>query len=163
MSAVNNQNSLVRPIVIGGLILGTLRLIDTLLFAWFTTQTPPIVVAQFLASGALGVAAFAGGPVIALLGVIIHYGVSFVVAAVFILSASRLPVLRRNAILGGLLYGVAVYLVMNFIVLPLSAAPPLEYSLPILIYGIILTALEIGLPLGIIVQRNANAPVTVTA
>jgi hypothetical protein len=163
VSTVNNQNSLIRPIVIGGLILGTLRLIDTLLIVWLTAQTPPLVVAQFFASGALGDSAFAGGLATALLGVIIHYGVSFVISAVFILSASRLPVLRRNAILGGLLYGVAVYFVMNFIVLPLSAAPPLEYPLPILIYGIIMHALEIGLPLGIIVRRNANAPVTATA
>lgn len=163
MSTVYNQKYLVRPIVLGGLILGTLRLIDTFLFAWLTAQTPPIVVAQFLASGALGVSAFAGGLATALLGVIIHYGVSIVISAVFILSASRLPVVRRNAILGGLLYSVVVYFVMNFIVLRLSAAPPLEYSLPILIYGIIMHALEIGLPLGIIVRRNANAPVTESA
>jgi hypothetical protein len=163
MSTANNQNSLVRPIVIGGLILGTLRLIDTLLIAWLTAQTPPIVVTQFFASGALGEAAFVGGLGTALLGVIIHYGVSMVISAVFILTASRLPLLRRNAILGGILYGVAVYVVMNFIVLPISAAPPLEYPLPLLTYGIFTTALEVGLPLGIIVRRTANAPVTVTA
>jgi hypothetical protein len=155
-TTVHNRNSLGRSIAVAALILGTLDLIDIVVFAGLATQTPPILVLQYYASGALGNAAFAGGLATALLGLVFHYGVSCVVAAVFILSANQLPVLRRNAILGGLLYGAAVFVVMNFLVLPLSAAPKLPFDVIALIQGIVAHVLLVGLPLGMIVRRNAN-------
>ncbi|HLA09126.1 MAG TPA: hypothetical protein VJ023_00805, partial [Pyrinomonadaceae bacterium] len=86
-----------------------------------------------------------------------HFLVSFVVAGVFILSADRIPLLRRYVIVGSLLYGIGVFIVMNFIVLPLSAAPSLPAPTPFqLIELIIEHALVIGLPLGILIRRNAN-------
>ena len=107
-----------------------------------------------MASGALGNAAFAGGIGTALLGVLFHFIVSFVVAAVFILSADRIPLLRRYPIPSALAYGFGVLIVMNLIVLPLSAAPPLPApTTPQLIELILEHILVIGLTLGIIVQR----------
>jgi uncharacterized membrane protein YagU involved in acid resistance len=112
---------------------------------------------QFIASGLLGLAAFAGGLGSALLGLMLHAVFTLAIAAVFILAATRLPVLRRNLLLGGLLYGVVVYFVMNFVVTPLSAAPPPEgITLAVIVEGIIGHALLIGLPLAVIARRNAN-------
>ena len=155
---VQNRNSLVRSIAVGGIIIGTLQLIiqDFLVFS-LLGKTPFISVLQYVASGALGDAAFAGGLATALLGVIFHYLISFVVAAVFIMSAARISLLRRNVIVGSLLYGIAAFIVMNFIVLPLSAAPKVDGTLFGLIELIIEHALIIGLPLGILVWRNAKA------
>jgi len=107
-----------------------------------------------MASGALGNAAFEGGIPIALLGALFHFIVSFVVAAVFILCADRIPFLRRYAIPSALVYGFGVFIVMNLIVLPLSAAPPLPSpTTPQIILNILDHILVIGLPLGIIVRR----------
>jgi uncharacterized membrane protein YagU involved in acid resistance len=124
-------------------------------------QTPPnanpLNQQAFIASGLLGVAAFAGGLGSALLDLTLHVVFSLVIAAVFMLAATRLPVLRRNLTLGGLLYGVVVYFVMNFVVTPLSAAPPPEgINLAVIVEGIIGSALLIGLPLAVIARRNAN-------
>jgi len=105
----------------------------------------------------LGNAAFEGGIATALLGVFFHLIISFAVAGVFILSADRIPLLRRYAIVGSPLYGFGVFIVMNLIVTPLSAAPPLPApTLPWFIEAIIEHVLFVGLPLGIIVRRNAN-------
>ena len=153
-----NRHSLLGSIVLGGLIIGTVHLIiqEWLVFS-LLDKNPFITVLQYLASGALGNAAFAGGLATALLGVLFHYLVSFVVAAVFILSADRIPLLRRYAILGALVYGFGVFIVMNLVVLPLSAAPPLPApTTPQLVELILEHILVIGLPLGIIVRRNAN-------
>jgi hypothetical protein len=121
-----HRNSLLRSIVLGGLIIG---IADAIIYHWFVSSVlegyPLLSVYQYMASGALGNAAFEGGIATALLGVFFHFLVSFVVAGVFILSADRIPLLRRYVIVGSLLYGIGVFIVMNFIVLPLSAAPPL--------------------------------------
>lgn len=118
---------------------------------------------QFIASGLLGLAAFAGGLGSALLGLRLHAVFTLVIAAVFIVAARRLPVLRRHLILGGLLYGVVVYFVMNFIVTPLSAAPPPQgITLAVIVEGIIGHALTIGLPLAFSARRNANGRLSLT-
>jgi uncharacterized membrane protein YagU involved in acid resistance len=105
----------------------------------------------------LGVAAFEGGLATVLLGLFLHLIISLVIAAIFILSVDRLPLLRRHVMAGSLLYGLVVFIVMNMIITPLSAAPPLPApTLPWLIESIIEHVLGIGLPLGILVQRNAT-------
>jgi hypothetical protein len=150
-----HRNSLLRSIVLGGLIIG---IADAIIYHWFVSSIlegyPLMAVYQYLASGALGNAAFEGGIGTALLGVFFHFFVSFVVAAVFILSADRIPLLRRHAIPASLVYGFGVFIVMNLMVLPLSAAPPLPPpTMPQLIVTIVDHLLVIGLPLGIIVRR----------
>jgi len=153
------RNSLLRSSVIGGLILGILHLI---IQSWFVfsilEKNPFISVLQYVASGAMGNAAFAGGPATALLGLVFDFIMTTIMAGVFILGADRIPLLRRHVIPGSLLYGFGVFIVMNFIVLPLSAAPALPAPPMWLFIEIILEhILLIGLPLGILVQRNANA------
>ena len=154
-----SRNSLLRLSVIAGLIIG---LADEIIYHWFVVNvlggTPLISVYQYIASGALGESAFAGGIATALLGVLFHYLISIVIAGVFILSADRIPLLRRYLIPGSLLYGFGVYIVMNNIVTPLSATPPLPTpTTPQLIVMILDHILVFGLLLGILVRRNANA------
>ena len=156
-TSLNSRNSLLRSIALGGMIVFIGQLTQVWLVNSLFQNTPFILVLQYLASGALGNTAFEGGIATALLGVFFHLLVSFVVAGVFILSADRIPLLRRHAIPGALVYGFGVYLVMNWIVLPLSKAPPLPPpTMPQLIAMIVDHLLVIGLPLGIIVRRNAN-------
>ncbi len=152
------RNTLLRPIALGGLIIGTA---DAIIYHWIVSSVlggyPLTTVYQYIASGALGESAFAGGIATALLGVLFHYIVSFVVAGVFILSANRVSLLRRYPIVGSLLYGFGVFIVMNMIVTPLSAAPPLPApTTPQLIVNIMDHVLIVGLPLGILISRNAN-------
>ena len=152
-------NSLLRLSVIAGLIIGTA---DVIIYHWFVTSVlggiPLISVYQYIASGALGESAFAGGIATALLGVLFHFLFSIVIASVFILSADRIPLLRRYVIPGSLLFGFGVFIVMNMIVTPLSATPPLPTpTTPQLIVNILDHLLVFGLLLGILVRRNANA------
>jgi hypothetical protein len=155
----NGRNSLLRSSVIAGLIIGTA---DVIIYHWFVTSVlggiPLISVYQYIASGALGESAFAGGIATALLGVLFHFLFSIVIASVFILSADRIPLLRRYVIPGSLLFGFGVFIVMNMIVTPLSATPPLPApTTPQLIVNILDHLLVFGLLLGILVRRNANA------
>jgi hypothetical protein len=156
--SLSTSNSLLRLSVIGGLITGMLHLIIQCWFVFsFLGKTPLISVLQYVASGAMGNAAFAGGLATALLGLVLDFFMTTVMAFVFILSVDRIPLLRSHVIPGSLLYGFGVFIVMNFIVLPLSAAPPLPAPPMWLFIEIILEhILLIGLPLGLLVRWNAN-------
>ena len=156
--SLDTRNSLLRPIVIGGMFIFIIQAIHMWIVPVLIQKTPFVVAWQYIASGALGMSAFEGGIATAWLGVFFHLIISFVIAVVFILSADRIPLLRRNLIVGSLLYGLGVLIVMHMIVTPLSAAPPIPApTLPWLIEAIIEHTLLVGLPLGILVQRNANS------
>jgi hypothetical protein len=157
-TALKQRNSLLRLCVISGLIIGTAHAVT---YHWFISSVlggyPLTSVYQYIASAALGEAAFAGGIATALLGALIHFIIAFIVAGIFILSAGRISLLRRYPVVGSLLYGFAVFMVMTMIVIPLSAAPPLpDPTTPQLIVNILDHILVIGLPLGLIVRRSAN-------
>lgn len=156
---IDTRNSLLRTIVIGTLIMGTLdAIVWHVIVSSLMGGYPLISIYQYLASGALGNAAFEGGILTALLGLFFHYVVAFAVSAVFMLAADRIPLVRRYAIPASLLYGFGVFIVMNMIVLPLSAAPPLPAPpMSELILGILDHLLVVGLPLGIIVRRNTTS------
>src|SRR5262249_15968424 len=79
------------------------------------------------ASGLLGKAAYDGGAATALLGLAVHFLIAFAAATVFVLASERLPALRRAAVGWGLAFGVAVFALMSFLVLPLST---IRASLP---------------------------------
>ena len=152
------RNSLLRLSVIAGLICGV---VDVIIYHWFIQNVlggvPLIPLYQYIASGALGESAFAGGIPTALLGVLFHFVFSIVIAGIFILGVDRIPLLRRQIIPGSLLYGFGVFIVMNMIVTPLSATPPIPAPTTFeLIVTIIIHILVAGLLLGIVVRRSVN-------
>jgi len=156
--SLTTNNSLLRLIVIGGLITGTLHLVIQVGIVFgLLLKSPYISSLQFVASGAMGNASYTGGLATALLGLVLELLMTIIIAGIFILSADRIPLLRQHVIPGSLLYGFGVFIVMNFIVLPLSAAPVLPAPpMWLLIETVLEHILLIGLPLGILVQRNAN-------
>lgn len=153
-----SRNSFLRLSVIGGLIIGFLHLaVQVWLVYGLLLKSPFISSLQYVTSGLLGESAFAGGLATALLGLIIEFIMTIIIAGVFIVSVDQIPLLRRNVIVGSLLYGFGVFSVMNFIVQPISAAPTLPAPPTGLLIEILLEhILLIGLPLGILIQRNTQ-------
>ena len=152
------RNSLLRLSVIAGLIIGMLHLIIQVGIVFgLLLKSPYISSLQFVASGAMGNAAFTGGLATALIWLVIELLMTIIIAGIFVVSADRIPLLRNHVILGSLLYGFGVFIVMNFIVLPLSAAP-LEPAPPMWLFieMILEHILLIGLPLGILVRQNTR-------
>ncbi len=157
-SRVNNGNSLLRLSLIGGMISGFLHfLVQQGIVFGLILKTPMINSLQFVASGIMGDAAFTGGLATALLGLVLDFIMITIMAGVFIFSVDRIPLLRRNVILGSILYGFCIFIIMNLIVLPLSAAPTLPAPpLWLLIELVLQHILLIGLPLGLLVRWNTN-------
>ncbi len=88
----------------------------------------PVDVLHTVASGWLGrQAANAGGAGTALLGLATHFGIATAMAAAFVALARRWPAWVRHAVPWGLAYGFGLYLVMTYVVVPLSAAHPSQH------------------------------------
>ena len=141
-------------IVWGGLIAGVLDAADGIV-AYGILGLNPIQVLQYIASGALGATAFTGGLLAAGAGALFHFFIAFVVAAVFYFGSKAIPQLAKHYVAFGLAYGAAVYCVMNYLVLPLSAVAPSPFSLPLFLNGVIGHALFVGLPVAWCAHRFA--------
>lgn len=120
----------------------------------------PVRVLQSVAGGLLGRSTFDGGTSTALLGLFLHFLMTMAMAAVFVVAAARLPLLRSHPIPVGLAYGAAIYWVMNRVVLPLSRFPgpqPTELNLS----GLLVHMFLVGLPIALAAGRWAP-PATAT-
>ena len=106
-------------VVLSGVIAGTIDIGAASLISALS----PMVILRAVASGLLGKAAFAGGPLTALLGLLLQWGMSIVIAATYLVVTARWPGMRRRWRITGVLAGVGIFIVMNYLVLPLSAAP----------------------------------------
>ncbi|MBS0433223.1 MAG: hypothetical protein JSS21_12585 [Proteobacteria bacterium] len=131
-----------RAILAGGLIAGTLDIGAAALINWMN----PLVIMRFVAGGLLGKAALQGGLPVSALGMLLQWAMSLLIAAIFVVAALRLRWLTARPVAAGLAYGVVIYFVMNYVVLPLSAwhrAPPFklvpfaENLLAMLVFGLI--------------------------
>lgn len=142
----------VQAIFWGALVAGLLDAVDGVI-AYGTQGLNPIQVLQYIASGALGKSAFQGGVATAALGAAFHFSIAWVAAAIFVLASRRLQLLKTHAVPAGLLYGVAVYFFMNYLVLPLSAVAAGTFQLGLFLNGVIGHALFVGLPISLFARR----------
>lgn len=114
--------SLTAWIVIAGLSAATLDLLYAIGF-WALEGVPATRILQSVAAGVLGKASFSGGLATAALGLVLHGVIAVAMAAAYFLVARRLPLLVQRPWACGALYGLGLYAAMQYVVVPLSAAP----------------------------------------
>ncbi|HYS54791.1 MAG TPA: hypothetical protein VER58_13625 [Thermoanaerobaculia bacterium] len=129
----------------GALVIGTLDAAFAIIF-WGMRGVGPIRIFQSIAAGLLGPAAFRGGLRTESLGLALHFFIAFVIVLVYWLAIKIAPALAQRTILYGAIYGVGVYLFMNYIVIPLSAATRSRFLLPWVVWSVIVHAFLIGVP-----------------
>lgn len=120
-SVTGTAGSALRATLLGGLIAGTVDIVA----AGVISKVSPIVILLVIASGVLGKAAFHARADLIALGLLLQWMMSLLIAGIYVYAGRRAQFLRRRWIAGGLAYGVIVFFVMNFIVVPLSAVPRL--------------------------------------
>lgn len=123
---------------------------------WGLRGVSPIRVFQGVAAGLLGrQAAVAGGLPTFFLGLACHFFIAFVVAFLYIEASRRLPRLRERALVFGPLYGLVVWGVMTFVVVPLSAIGWTGIALQGALIGIAVHMIVVGLPPALAAARLA--------
>lgn len=168
-------------IIKGGLVAGALDI----LYAFIVYGMPPFgltpeQVLQSVAAGWVGrPESMAGGWATALLGLATHFGIAVCMAAVFVSAARHWPALIARPVLWGLVYGFGLYVAMDYVVAPLSAAHPSgqfppeggellarlresfgairpRNNLPLLIGTLFTHMVLVGLPIALIARRESG-------
>lgn len=142
-----------KAILFGGLIAGTLDITAASVNVWLNSGRGPISTFQSVAGGLYGAETFNGGYKTAALGLALHFFIATTWAAVYYLASRKLKFMVSRAILSGVFYGIAVWIFMSLVVLPLSAWKTSSYPLKSVITGIIIHIFCIGLPIALIVRR----------
>jgi hypothetical protein len=104
-------------IVLGGVVAGTIDIGAACLI----TGHGVTFILHTIAGGLLAKRAYSGGMPTALLGLALQELMGILIAAIYAGAAAILPVLGRRWLAGGLAYGVVIFFVMNYVVVPLSA------------------------------------------
>lgn len=139
------STAIFKAILLGGALVGVFDATDGVVYFGLTAGSNPIQVLQYIASGALGPAAFSGGLPAAALGALIHFGLSFGFTALLVLGWIRFAAVREHWIVAGIGWGIAVWTLMNLIVLPFSHVPPSPITILSAIHGLLGHVLTVGL------------------
>ncbi len=146
------SNRALTPIILGGLVAGVCDLIYAVTF-YGLQDVLPAQILQSIASGLLGIDSYRGGWASAVLGLVIHFLIAFGAAALYYLASRKMTVLIRRAPLFGVLYGAAIFFFLRKVVLPLSAAPPFQWTALADGTDLAVHILFIGLPIALLVRR----------
>src|SRR5215472_14544820 len=106
-----------RPIATAGLIVGVLD-ISSALVIWWQRGVALQRGLQGIASGLLGAKSYQGGIATAGLGLAVHFFIAFLVVTIFYLASRKIPFLTTHPLVCGVFYGIGVYIVMYWVVLP---------------------------------------------
>ena len=148
-----------RAILYSGLTAGALDLIDAFVFFGVRSGAQPVTILHSIAAGFVGrEAARGGGMSTALLGLFTHFLVAFCIVTVYVLMSRAIPLLLKQWVVCGLIFGVAAYFVMTWFVVPMSNAgnQQITFALPataVMINGILIHAFGVGLPAAYFASR----------
>lgn len=109
-------------VVLGGFAAGALDLVFACGYWAIANGVPAERILQSIASGVLGQASYQGGTGSAFLGFMLEFVMTLAMAVAYYLASGKFDVLWRRPISMGIAYGLILFVVMNFVVVPLSNA-----------------------------------------
>jgi len=147
LQETKSSSHLWRAILTGGLLAGV---IDGASAVYFFGWNMP----YGIASGLLGTKAYpanGAGPSIWVLGLALHFVIALAIAAIYCGASRWLDFLPKHFIAGGIFCGIGAFLVMNLVVLPLSAVafPIGPFTVKALRTALIMRPFLVGWPISI--------------
>jgi len=143
-----------RAILTAGLVVGVLD-ISSASVIWWQRGVGARRGLQGIAAGLLGASSFDGGLATAGLGLALHFFVAFVVVSVFYLASRKIEFLTIHPVVSGVWYGIGVYIVMYWFVLPM-AFPTFRHRIGNEFLAVAIHISLIGLPCALIVRRYSQ-------
>lgn len=145
-------------VLLGGLVAGVLDLAAVLAF-WAARDVSALAILRSIATSVLGPEARDGGAVAAVLGLALHFAISFVFAAAYVAVSARMRPLRDRPVVFGLAYGLLAYVIMTFVVVPLSLMETRPWPPPLvnLAASLSIHLFLFGLPIALLASRIGAA------
>jgi hypothetical protein len=103
----------------------------------------------------IGAKSYEGGIVTAGFGLAVHFFVAFVVVSIFYLASRKIPFLTKQPFVSGVFYGIGVYIVMYWFVLP-TAFSTFRHRFSNELLAVAVHISLIGLPTAFIVRRYSQ-------
>jgi hypothetical protein len=152
-----DRSRAIKAILLAGCAAATIDLVYISIFTYVVSGIGPLRILQSVATGLLGAASYDGGYGSGVLGFICHYVILIIAATMFWAASRKIPFLTRQALIAGVLFGLAIWLVMNFIIVPLSAAPPRQITLTLgTVCNFIAHLVLIGPTLSLVMRKYAG-------
>ncbi|QQL50631.1 hypothetical protein [Mucilaginibacter ginkgonis] len=153
-----------RSLFIAFIIAGTLDMLSAILLNvkikagtsfWLSFHETLVRICRYIASGIYGKAAFFAGNHMIWFGLLFHYLIAYVWVATWFILFPTFKKILKNTVLTGFVFGLFTWLIMNFIIVPMSNTPKPKGGMTA--YGILtgLGALVIciGIPVAIIANK----------
>ena len=154
VSPVSGSKSALRAIATGAVVAAVLDAVFAVIAYVFVLRAFSVIgVLQYIASGLLGMSAFSGGLPTAALGVAIHFFLAFTFATIYYAVSRRAKALNMHAIPIGIVYGAAIWIFMDLIVLPATGTPKSPFNGALFTGFLLDHAFFVGLPLALAAQR----------
>ncbi|MBC7887491.1 MAG: hypothetical protein H7Z13_06345 [Ferruginibacter sp.] len=159
---MNNTKALTRqPAIRGvipailkaGLLAGSLDILVALIQYNMKTGKNVLIVLKFIASAVYGKDAMRAGNAMAAIGLGFHFIIAFGWTILFFLLYPIIPLMAKNKVITGVLYGVFIWLVMNLVVLPMTNVPKSPINIASAITGMVILVCAVGLPVSIIAKK----------
>jgi hypothetical protein len=148
------KSGALRAILTAGVVVGVLD-ISSAFVIWWQRGVALQRGLQGIAAGLLGANSYEGGIATAGLGLALHFFVAFVVVSTFYLAGRKIPFLTQQPLLSGALYGIGVYIVMYWFVLP-TAFSSFRHRISNELLAVAIHISLIGLPTAFIVRRYSQ-------
>ena len=154
----SNQGSAIQTILSAGLVAGSFDLLTAILvYSVAMERTTDRKLLQGIGKAAFGANTFPDETSLALSGVAVHFFIAFSFTIFYFFIFPHIPFLRKQKILGGLIYGAFAWCVMNLAVLPLFHIANIPHKWDSIARGAVILMFCIGLPISIIVSRYYTA------
>lgn len=144
----SSPRSPIKTILLAWLVAGTLDMLGALLvYTVILKKVTAEKLVRGIAGGVFKNEAMTGGNEMLFYGVAFHYFIALAFTIFYFLIYPYIPFFRKEKIIGGLLYGVFIWVVMNLIVLPIVFPNRTSPTFTAALIGASILMVMIGLPL----------------
>lgn len=143
----------IKLILLMGLLVGSLDISAAFVDYYLATGSGPETILRFIASGVFGMAAFSTDGSMVLWGLAFHFIIAYSFTIFFYWLYPKIKLMSSQIILTSIFYGLFIWLVMTWIVLPLSYTPKQEFNFEKAVKAIIILICMIGFPLSFLMKK----------
>ena len=147
------EQDMFRAISWAALLTGTLDIAATIIKFFIGHQQGPFPVFRYIASGVFGKETASAGTLMIIWGLVFHYINAFLFTAFLFLIYPKLIAWLKSKFFTGFIYGIFIWAVMNFAVVPLSRINKFPSNAKEAIIDAMILVFMIGVPVALLAHR----------